>query len=281
MYGMKKIFSVLLAVFSVITSFSQVVADTVLHARDSVIEDMTMDCNTAFFERSERVSSLGKTKIQTKEGKLMTMTAFLASQDMSAESQHAVIDLDKDGKKELVIFNYTGGAHCCDEYYFFKNTGVDKYQFAGKTFGGDVCITDSNRFDFYFYESFGYFFTCFACLYTDESDEAPIPVGHITLYYQKGKLLVEKGNQELKNLINDNLAKLGEQPYQKLEEEVDHDNGLRKEFAKNLAVYYYSYGKNLPQTQALFNKYYKHPDAKKVWAAFVQQLQYLKKDNNF
>ncbi len=88
-------------------------------------------------------------------------------------------------------------------------------------------------------------------------------------------------DRELRSQINDNLGKLGEQPYEKLEDEIAQDNGLRKEFAMNLAVFYYSFGKNIIETQKLFNKYYKFPDAKKVWTAFLKQLQHMKKDNDF
>lgn len=271
MHGLRKLFYTILAVFITSGSFAQDLPDTVLYAKDSVIDVNAMvDCQSAFFERTERVPSFGSTKIVNKAGKTVTMTSFLASNDMGVESQHAVIDLDNDGKKELVIFNYTGGAHCCDEYYFFKNIGLNKYQYIGKTFGGDVCVNDKNEFVYYFNQSFGYFFTCFACTYADNSDEAPLPVDHITLQYQKGKLVVKKGDSELRSMINDNLAKLAEQPYQPLEEDIDQDNGLRKAVAKNLAVFYYSFGKNMPQTQALFNKYYKHPRRQKSMGGFCE-----------
>jgi hypothetical protein len=59
------------------------------------------------------------------------------------------------------------------------------------------------------------------------------------------------------------------------------DEGLRKEFAMNLVVYYYSFGRNLAQTQQLFNKYYKFPDAKKIWAEFARQLQGIRKSSDF
>ena len=122
MHGLRKLFYTILAAFITSGSFAQVLSDTVLYAKDSVIDtDAMLDCQSAFFERTERVPSFGTTKIVNKAGKTVTMTSFLTSNDMGLESQHAVIDLDNDGKKELVIFNYTGGAHCCDEYYFFKN----------------------------------------------------------------------------------------------------------------------------------------------------------------
>jgi hypothetical protein len=99
--------------------------------------------------------------------------------------------------------------------------------------------------------------------------------------YNKGKMIIASGDKELRSAIMDNLGKLGELPYEKLENDIAQDNGQRKEFAINLAVFYYSFGRNILETQRLFNKYYKYPDAKKVWAAFVKQLQYMKKDNDF
>ncbi|MBL0131551.1 MAG: hypothetical protein IPP43_10835 [Chitinophagaceae bacterium] len=177
--------------------------------------------------------------------------------------------------------NYTGGAHCCDEFYFFKNIGPDKYQYVAKTFAGDVCVSDSNEFSYSFYQQLGYFFTCFACAYVDTSDGAPVEVRGIILKYLKGKLTVVPGDQELRSIINDNLGKLGEQPYEKPDTAFGQDNGLRKEFAMNLAVFHFSFGRNILETQKLFNKYYKFPDAKKVWAEFVKQLQYIRKESDF
>ena len=77
------------------------------------------------------------------------------------------------------------------------------------------------------------------------------------------------------------LARLSEQAYEKLDDDISFDNGLRKEFAINLAVYYYSFGRNMPATQALFNKYYKFPDAKKVWASFTETIKYIRQENKF
>ena len=94
-------------------------------------------------------------------------------------------------------------------------------------------------------------------------------------------MVVAAGDAELRSKLNDNLAKMGEQPYEELKEAIDQDNGLRKEFAMNLAVYHYSFGRNLVVTQKLFNKYYKFPDAKKVWAEFVKHLQYIRKESDF
>ncbi|MEP6700830.1 MAG: hypothetical protein ABJA85_05925 [Bacteroidota bacterium] len=273
--------------FLFVTQFAQAQADSLV--------EQGFICTKAFFGRSEKIESPSKVVLVTKNMKTVKLSGFLATifshsgEFINAPStfkmpklqDYDLIDLDNDGKKELVIMNNTGGAHCCDEFYFFKNTGPDKYQFAAKTFAGDVCVSDNNIFAFNFYQQLGYFFTCFACGYTDTSDAAPVEVRGILLEYKKGKLTVIPGDQEMRSIINDNLGKLGEQPYEKLATSIDQDNGLRKEFAMNLAVFYYSYGKNLPETQKLFNKYYKFPDAKKVWAEFIKQLQSIRKQNDF
>ena len=264
--------------------------DEVLYQKDSVVEK-GMDCTAGFFSRTEKPGSPEKIVLVAKNQKTFKLPVFMASihpdgkkmasSAMGISQDYGLIDLDQDGKKELVISNNTGGAHCCDELYFFKNTGPNKYQFAARTFAGDVCISDRNEFVYYFNQHLGYFFTCFACSYQDTTDGAPVELRGILLEYKKGKLAIIPGDQELRSIINDNLGKLGEQPYIKLENATAQDEGLRKEFAMNLAVFYYSYGKNIAETQKLFNKYYKFPDAAKVWAEFLKQLQTIRKTSDF
>ncbi len=264
-------------------------------SRQQTISEPDSDCNTQFFRRCEKVESLSKIMLLTKTQRSVSLASFMASiyshsgefknmprtEKLPELQDYGIIDLDGDGKKELVISNFTGGAHCCDEFYFFRNIGPNKYQYVAKTFGGDVCVNEKNEFSYSFYEQFGYFFTCYACTYGDTTDEAPIGTHSILLRYSKGRLTIVPGDQELRSTINDNLGKLGEQPYEKLQDATSQDNGLRKEFAMNLAVFFHSFGRNMVETQKLFNKYYKFPDAKKVWSAFVKQLQWMHKDNDF
>ncbi|MFI5132874.1 MAG: hypothetical protein ACHQEB_00995 [Chitinophagales bacterium] len=280
MLSLKKIIFLSFA-FTAFTSASAQV-DT-LHAKDSVIR--VEDCYEHFFQQSEKITAPGKTILVMKNKKVITLAAFLKSNDpdnvMGIEAHQGLADLDNDGKKELVLFNYTGGAHCCDEFYIFRKIAPDKYQYAAKTYAGDVCITEKNELVYNFYQQFGYFFTCFACSYPDTTDAGPEPIQGVILKYNKGKLTVIPGDKELRNTITDNLGKLSEQPYQKLADEADQDNGLRKEFALNLAVFHYCFGKNLVETKKLFDKYYRFPDAKKVWAAFLMQLKTLGINNDF
>lgn len=262
-----------------IFSTVQAQEDSVRYAKDSAIVTDT-DPTTDFFQHGERIPASTKTLLITKAGKIIRLQTWLKDQDMRY-ADHTLADLDNDGKKELLVSNFTGGAHCCDEIYIFKSIGVNKYQYVIKLFAGNTEITKEKQFIYNFHEQLGYFFTCFACSYGDTSDTAPVEVHSITLKYNKGKLAIIPGDKELRNTINDNLAKLGEQPYEKPDEYMGQDNGLRKEIAMNLAVFYYSFGRSLPETQKLFYKYYKHPDAKKLWSTFVKNLNYIKSDNDF
>jgi len=251
-----------------------------LNAQQDGVDTTGEDLLAIYFQKGEKVKDANKLFLITKMRKTMSLSAYLNDPD-KMYPDYILDDLDNDGKKELLITNYTGGAHCCDELFIFKNTGPNKYQQAAKLFGGHTTITNQKEFVFGFYEPFGYFFTCYACEYTDTTDEAPVEVRTITLQYKNGRLKPVPGDNELKNTITDNLGKLGEQSYMPLDKENDFDEGLRKEFAMNLAVYYFSFGKNLPATMQLFNKYYKFPDAKKVWTEFVKHIEYMKTDNDF
>ena len=273
---MRYFIKTILTVFVSLICFSSIAQiDTSAAASD------TTSCLETFFARAGKVDAKSKFILVNKAGKVQTYPAFLKTLEGGEPSMSGLADLDNDGKKELVIYSYTGGAHCCDEIFVYKNTGTGKYQFAGKTYAGDVCITGANEFQFDFYESFGYFYTCFACEYSDSSAAGPTPRHGIILKYSKGKLSAVPGDKDLANEIKDNLEKLHAQPYEKLDDEAAQDNGLRKEFAFNLAVYYYSFGKNLPATKQLFDKYYTYPDAKKVWPRFVSLLNGVIKSNNF
>ncbi|MEO7982870.1 MAG: hypothetical protein ABI688_02190 [Bacteroidota bacterium] len=289
MRGKKKLFLFIMSVTSCFTIRAQ--EDSVFYQRDSLIE-LNTDPTANFFQSGEKTGIPNKIWVTVKSGKVLSLANLLKAADLNTGKSvagadanewidYTFADLDNDGKKELIISNFTGGAHCCDEIYVYKNIAPNKYQYVVKMFGGHTAITRQRWFEFSFDESFGYFFTCYACGYSDTSEGAPIPLRSIMLRYNKGKIAIVPGDKELRSTINDNLGKLGELPFGKLDDELAMDDGLRKEVAMNLVVFYYSFGRNLPETQKLFNKYYRYPDAKKVWTAFTKSLLYIKKDSDF
>lgn len=278
----KKTGFLVIAIFFVSFLYAQDPRDTLkMYQRDSVVTPPT-EATVLFFQQGDKIPDnlLGKTLLISKTKKVTKLSAVLNNKNVQY-TEHALADLDNDGKKELVINDNTGGAHCCDEIFIYKNIGPNKYQLVVRLFAGQTVITPSNQFLYELHENFGYFFTCYACAYSDTSDEAPIDVSRLTLNYKNGKMTVVQTESELKSIINDNLAKLGEQPYTKPEDNILVDDGLRKEFALNLATWYFTFGKNMATTQQLFNKYFKYPDAKKVWSAFSKQLLAIRAENDF
>lgn len=263
------------------TVSAQEPGDSVRYQKDSAIIPET-DPTVIFFQENEKLTTaaFAKTVLITKAKKTIKLSAFLKAED-KMYPEHVLADLDNDCIKELILYNFTGGAHCCDEIYIFKRIATNKYQYVVKLFAGNTIITPEKEFAYGFHEQFGYFFTCFACGLEDTSDAGPVSLSHIILKYKKGKMIVVPGDAELKSTILDNLGKLSEMPFEKIDPDLGQDSGLRKEYALNLAVYYYSFGRNIIETQKLFNKYYKFQDAKKVWAAFSKQLLYLKKESDF
>jgi len=276
---MKNTFFYLLSFFYFVNTNAQVAVDSVLYAKDSVIE-VPEDSTTIFFQSGQKVTNPSKITLVTKSKRTISFNNFI-KKELSELQENVLADLDNDKKKELLFYNYTGGMHCCDEIYIFKNIGANKYQFAAKLFAGNVIINSKNIFSYNFYELFGYFYSCYACS-LEEDDTIPSSYHYeVRLKYANGKLNIIKGDKELLNSITDRLALLSEQPYQPLEEDDSFDNGFRKEVALNLATYYFSFGKNFTATKILFNKYYKYPDANAFWKRFVETIQTIQQENSF
>ena len=71
--------------------------------------------------------------------------------------------------------------------FFYKNIARNRYQYIVKMFGRHTVITGQKKIEFSFDESFGYFFTCYACGYADTSDGITVQLRGITVKYSKGK----------------------------------------------------------------------------------------------
>ncbi|MFM2138803.1 MAG: hypothetical protein RJA57_1110 [Bacteroidota bacterium] len=266
------IYSLWFLLLQSLVSAAQDPADTLLQEE----EDPTL----RFFRNAEKPSDAERFTLVGINGQTMTLAAWL-KQKAYQSGEQVLADLDHDGRKELLLYGYTGGAHCCDAITVFRESAPRRYQQAGTLYAGHTIVKSDGTFLFDLYEQFGYFFTCYACGLTDTSDAAPIDVSVVRVIYTKGRLAVVPGDQELRSLILDNLGKLRERPYVKFDDAVIQDEGQRKAFALNLAVYYFSFGKNLTATRQLFFQYYKFPDAVTVWAAFLKTLNGVRRGNSF
>lgn len=258
---------------------AQVTDTTALYQRDSAVEQAP-DPTTLFFQQGEKLTNTRAVTLVLRNGKIQRLEQLLKSEDYQF-GDHVLSDLDGDRQPELLLYRYTGGAHCCDEITLFRKAG-NRYQFAGVLFAGHTVIEEDKSFIYSLHESFGYFFTCYACGLEDTTIAAPLDPSHLMVRYQKGKLAVVPGDAELKRYLLDNLSKLREMAYPPLDDEpAGMDEGFRKAFALNLAVYYYSFGKNMAAVQQLFRRYYTFPDAARVWKAFRQNLVNVGKQNSF
>ena len=161
MQVIQKLFSGFVLVFSFSILQAQQGDSVIVKVENATEEDV--DPTLHFFQQHEKAASKVAISLVTKKNKIVTLKAFLDSTGIFTD--HALADLDLDGKKELLVSNYTGGAHCCDEIYIFKNISPNRYQHAVRFYAGNTIITKKGEFLFNFYEQFGYFFTCYACAY--------------------------------------------------------------------------------------------------------------------
>jgi hypothetical protein len=236
-------------------------------------------CYENFFNGLPHFRDSGSAVLILGDGTRTSLTQFFKDEFMSPVSEYGIKDLDRDGLNELIVFNNTGGAHCCDEYHIFHQRREDEFELKAHIMGGQTCIDPStNAFNFSFTENLGYFFACYACEFED-STGAFKPMRDISLVYSNGALEVTPYDSiaEKQNLFN--LEVLQNHGFEDLEGMMD--NGWRKEFAMNFAVWHFNHGKNWNNTRQLFRKYYNFSDSLKVWQEFFTTLTESARENTF
>src|SRR5688572_12772691 len=110
---------ILLSLFILLVTLPVFGQDDSLYQRDSVIE-MEEDCTQGFFLRSERIRDPATISIVAKNRRKSTLATYLKTNNLEGFTEYGLADLEGDGKKELLISHFTGGAHCCDEVYVFR-----------------------------------------------------------------------------------------------------------------------------------------------------------------
>lgn len=252
-----------------------------VHNKKAADTDTTnyYSCYENFFKELPRFNDSSSAYLVWNTGKRKSLTQFFKDEFMSPVSQYGKKDIDGDGVAELIIFNYTGGAHCCDEYYIFHQNNEREFEYKAHIMGGQACIeAATNTISYSFSETFGYFFSCYACEFSDSSGIFKT-MREIQLKYAGSKLQVitYDSSSAKQNIIN--LQLLKNHGYEKVEGLMD--NGWRKEFATNLAIWHYNHNKNWKQTKKLFDSYYTFKDAPKVWKEFHRTIIEAAKENSF
>jgi hypothetical protein len=242
------------------------------------LTDIAGACQGSFFRDLERFEDSSSAYLIVDSNKRITLTQFFRDEFMSPVSSYGLKDLDEDGAEELIVYNNTGGAHCCDEFSIFSAVSENEYMFKSRLMG-DVCITpETNAFTFSFNEPMGYFFSCYACNFSDSSSSFRT-MRALRMRYAKGKLEVipYSKQEEVQNLRN--FEVLTNSGYKKLNGLMD--DGWRKEYAVNTAIWHFNHGKNWTTTKTLFDKYYQYPDHKQVWDELYQTILATSHENTF
>lgn len=239
-----------------------------------------VDCYEKFFQNMQRPADSATVMLTPRNGGKVKLKDFLANDLAGKYARWGLKSIDNDTIPELVMYNYTGGAHCCDEIYVFSkdNSG---YTYKARLFGGFVCIdAATNIFTYSLNETLGYFFSCYACGFSD-STKGFKTIREIELRYVNGKFEIQPYDAATEKQLIRNLEILNEHGYEDMQDGGLMDSGWRKEFAMNLAVWHYNHGKNWDETKKIFDKYYNFKDAVKVWKEFYTILKDADKENSF
>ena len=252
-------------------------ADSLLQSRDSATA-FAGACYESFFKGLSVFPDSNAAYLLIDSSRRITLTQYFRDEFMSPVSSYGLKDIDSDGVRELIIYNNTGGAHCCDEFSIFARASTTEYLFKSRLMG-DVCIDPAdNIFTFSFNESLGYFFSCYACQFPD-SVPGFRSMRALSLVYKNGKLMVKPYTAEDEKQNLDNLKVLHDHGFEKLEGMID--NGWRKEFAINTVLWHFNHGKDWTTTKKLFDEFYRFPDRKKVWNELYRTIIETSRENTF
>jgi len=215
----------------------------------------------------------------SEEGVRKTLLEFLRDSDniFAVFPEAKMLDIDSDGKDELFVYQYTGGAHCCECVAMYKPKPKTKmeYQFVidfcakyGTLQLDDVGVGTNNALiKVSIFEEMGYFHTCYACF-----PEINVPVIS-NLYLMCDKAGIHYTSiPQLNDSIIESLSELKNIPIRNIDlnDLTDFDDGNRKCFAMNLMCYYFNNQQNEIATKQLFYQYYPDiPDRDTIWTEII------------
>jgi hypothetical protein len=243
------------------------------------VDTYEFDCYDSFMAATEKITDSADLLVEVNGQDVVSFDSLVKGDFLYGHTQAGFRDLDGDGKKELLIFTYTGGMHCCDEIYILEAMNPGHYLQKAKFFAGTTCVNLNNEFSYNVYEMLGYFLSCYSCLYEDSAKGliAPPPVVY---RYERGKLVLAGDTTSLKKTVVKNLNLLKEVPMNPMNEDWD-ESGVRKMYALNFATLHLLAQCNLKQTKTLFDQYYTFKDKGIVWKELKQHLQTLEEQTTF
>jgi hypothetical protein len=251
------------------------VTDTL--AIDSV-DSYEGDCYDSFYASMEKIKDTSSYSILS-GSETIPLLRFIKEELMEHYVHLGFKDLDGDGKKELILLNYTGGMHCCDEIYIYEQITANRYQQRVKLFAGNTCVSKDNIFSYGLYEQLGYFYSCYACLYEDSAKGllAPPP---LTFKYNAGKLVLTNDTASMNRIVIKNVTFLAALTLNPMKEDWE-ETGVRKMYALQIATWYFINGRDEQKTKRLFNQFYQATDRKKVWEELLEHIKTIETESTF
>lgn len=249
--------------------------DTTNVPADSLVYE---DCYEKFFAGLPSLTD-SNTIITLKNGNKVKFSEFKTTDLDSKYMRIGLKSIDGDTIPELITYNNTGGAHCCDVISIFARDKAG-YTFKAGLYGGFACIDPvTNVFTYSLNETLGYFFTCYACGFSD-SAKGYQTIRELEFSYAKGRFNLNPVSDSTAKQLIKNLEILRDHGYEELPADGNMDSGWRKEFVMNFAIWHYQHGKKWDETKKLFDQYYRFKDAAKVWKEFYSTLKDGEKESS-
>lgn len=201
------------------------------------------------------------------DGRSTTLGKFLADEN-HLRSKHTTMDLENDGKPELLVTYHTGGAHCCNVDHLFVMNDGGQFELAFSYMGG--LYAAGNKLSLYYYQDIGYYHSCYNCTITEKLPRQDVNA-EINVLFNKGKFTPVEVNARLNESIVINLAYLSNRGIPELDDE-GWDDGSRKEIMLHMIAYHFN-NQNALMTKVLFDQYYTWDDHAARWKDLDAMIQ--------
>jgi len=226
---------------------------------------MTIIPNTSKIYKGEVINQ-NKIKVKIGNEPITTLKNYLVTNSKDNQFKPEVRFYDIENSTIMEIKQYSGGSHCCNMTYLLYKYG-DEYKTFYYNFGGEIDYLE-NEIEVDFYENIGYFFSCYNCSVENLPNELNCVY---YLGYSYDKIKESKPKSYLNRMILENLQYLRENGNPEFNEN-GQDNGLRKEFASSMIMYFFNNNWNIELTAETFYKYYIWNDSEEIFKRIVEHI---------